>query len=107
MKKEPRAYRQSTRRVQAGLTRVLVLQAARDLLLGGSDAAGFTVDAVARQAGVARATVFNGFGGKHGLLQALFDEMSDRAGLMDVDALLGQPDAGQALADYVHAFGAF
>lgn len=102
-----RAYNQSRRRVQAELTRVLVLQATRDLLMGKSNAGAFTLDAVALQAGVSRATVFNLFGGKPGLLHALFDELSARAGLMDVDALLTQQDPCQALRDYVAAFAAF
>jgi AcrR family transcriptional regulator len=104
---ESRPYRQSRRQVQAALTRVVVLQAARDLLGGEADAGRFTLDAVAMRAGVSRATVFNLFGGKPGLLNALFDEMSERAGLMDVDALLAQEDAAAALRDYVHRFGDF
>ncbi|MEO5671001.1 MAG: helix-turn-helix domain-containing protein [Ramlibacter sp.] len=107
MKDVVRPYDQSSRRVQAGLTREMVLQAARDLLAREADAARFTLDAVALRAGVSRATVFNLFGGKPGLLNALFDEMSGRAGLMDVDALLTQADPHRALADYVERFGDF
>ncbi len=107
MKTAARPYDQSRRRVQAGLTRVLVLQAARDLLVRESDASRFTLDAVALRAGVSRATVFNLFGGKPGLLNALFDEMSSRGGLMDVDELLTQQDPGAALRDYVNRFGDF
>lgn len=102
-----RAYRQAARAVQAGLTRTLVLAAARRLLEQAPQTAAFTLEAVAAEAGVARATVFNLFGGKRGLLRALFDEMSGAAGLMDVDAMLTQPDAHQALRDYVMAFAAF
>jgi AcrR family transcriptional regulator len=104
---EGRPYRQSRRQVQAALTRVVVVQAARDLLGGEADAGKFTLDAVALRAGVSRATVFNLFGGKPGLLNALFDEMSQRAGLMDVDVLLAQEDATAALRDYVRRFGDF
>lgn len=107
MKKSTRPYDQSRRQVQAGLTRAVVLQATRDLLAGQADAGGFTLDAVAQRAGVSRATVFNLFGGKAGLLHALFDELSGRAGLMDVDALLAQQDPHRALREYVQAFGAF
>ena len=107
MKAAARPYDQSRRRVQASLTRVLVLQAARDLLVRGPDASRFTLDAVALRAGVSRATVFNLFGGKPGLLGAVFDEMSSRVGLMDVDELLTQRDPRAALRDYIHRFGEF
>jgi AcrR family transcriptional regulator len=107
IKAEARPYQQSRRQVQAGLTRVLVLQAARDLLADERDAGAFTVDAVALRGGVSRATVFNLLGGKPGLLAALFDDMSQQAGLMDVDAMLTQEDAHAALSDYIHAFGNF
>ncbi|MBG9388322.1 TetR/AcrR family transcriptional regulator [Caenimonas aquaedulcis] len=103
----PRAYAQLGRQVQAGMTRMLVLRAARDLVVESTQAAAFTLDAVAARAGVSRATVFNLFGGKAGLLNALFDEMSHRAGLMDVDALLTQDDARRALGEYVRAFADF
>ena len=102
-----RPYDKSRRQVQADLTRVLVLQAARDLLAGPAGTSGFTLDAVASHAGVSRATVFNLFGGRPGLLTALFDEMSGRAGLMDVDALLAQEDSWTALCEYVQRFGDF
>lgn len=105
MKESGRPYQQSRRQVQAALTRAVVLQAARDLLGREADAGKFTLDAVAQRAGVSRATVFNLFGGKPGLLHALLDEMSERAGLMDVDALLAQEDARAALRDYVYRFG--
>jgi AcrR family transcriptional regulator len=103
----PRAYAQLGRQVQAGLTRMLVTRSARDLLVEIAQASAFTLDAVAARAGVSRATVFNLFGGKPGLLNALFDEMSHRAGLMDVDALLTQEDSRRALAQYVQAFADF
>jgi len=105
MKESSRPYQQSRRQVQSALTRVVVLQAARDLLDREGEVGKFTLDAVALRAGVSRATVFNLFGGKSGLLHALLDEMSERAGLMDVDALLTQEDARRALHDYVHRFG--
>jgi AcrR family transcriptional regulator len=86
---------------------MLVTRSARDLLVDSAQASAFTLDAVAARAGVSRATVFNLFGGKPGLLNALFDEMSHRAGLMDVDALLTQEDSRRALAQYVQAFADF
>ncbi len=41
---------------------------------------GFTVDAVAREAGVARMTVYYQFGSKAGLLEAIFDSLAVRGG---------------------------
>lgn len=107
MKQTARPYSQSCRQVQTDLTRLLLLQAARDLLVDETEAGRFTLDAVALRAGASRATVFNLFGSKSGLLHALVDELSTRAGLMNVDALLTQTDAHQALRHYVQAFADF
>jgi AcrR family transcriptional regulator len=102
-----RSYDQGRRRISADLTRHLVLQSARELLAAAAPGAAFTVDAVAARAGVSRATVFNLFEGKQRLVHALFDEISARAELMDVDALLTQDDARAALHDYIRRFAAF
>lgn len=107
MNQTARPYSQSCRQVQADLTRLLLVQAARDLLVDETNAGRFTLDAVALRAGASRATVFNLFGGKSGLLHALVDDLSTRAGLMNVDALLTQTDAHKALREYVQAFADF
>src|SRR2546422_8101779 len=69
----PRPYRLGRRQPAAQRTRARVLRAARELLTARAGAEPFSVDAVARRAGVARMTVYHRFGSRRGLLEALFD----------------------------------
>lgn len=101
-----RSYTSSERQrtVEAGRERIVA--AALDLL-EDDEAEGFSIDAVARRAGVARMTVYNQFESKAGLLEALFDSLALRgpfAGMADIFAI---PDPAAALAEYVALFGRF
>src|SRR5205807_3910390 len=68
---------------------------------------GFTIDAVARQAGVARMTVYYQFGSKLGLLEALFDDLAARGQMQQLATAFQQPDPVVALAEYIAVFGHF
>ena len=92
------------RSVEAGRERIVA--AARDLL-EDEDAEGFSIDAVARRAGVARMTVYNQFESKAGLLEALFDSLALRGPLSQIADVFKQPDVLVALDDYVAIFGRF
>src|SRR5437868_652736 len=70
---KPRPYRLGQRQTTIEQTRARIVAAARELLATPGGIAGFTIDAVAAQAGVARMTVYNQFASKIGLLEALFD----------------------------------
>jgi AcrR family transcriptional regulator len=70
--KRKRRYDASGRRAQARRTREAVLDAAQRQFLAGGYAA-TTVAAVAREAGVSVETIYKGFGGKPGLVRALYD----------------------------------
>src|SRR2546430_11163673 len=72
----PRPYRLGRRQPAAQRTRARVLRAARELLTARAGAEPFSVDAVARRAGVARMTVYHQFGSRRGLLEALFDSFA-------------------------------
>lgn len=86
-------------------TRARVLAAARELILGENALSGFSMEAVARQAGVTRMTVYQRFGSKLGLLEALFDEMGMRGGLREtLPAAFAQSDPMNALQAYIEAF---
>ena len=63
----PRPYRLGRRRPAAERTRARVLRAARALLTARAGAEPFSVEAVARRAGVARMTVYHQFGSRRGL----------------------------------------
>jgi AcrR family transcriptional regulator len=66
----PRQYRLGRRQELVDRTAHNILSAARELL-GASPAAAVSVGAIARQAGVSRLTVYQRFGSRSGLLQAL------------------------------------
>jgi AcrR family transcriptional regulator len=103
----PRPYRQGQRQRAVNQTRGRIVAAARELLASPAGFSGFTVDAVASQAGVARMTVYNQFGSKMGLLEALFDDLAAR-GLVDrLRAAFCQSDPGAALTGLVAAFAGF
>lgn len=92
------------RSVEAGRERIV---AAASDLLEDEDAEGFSIDAVARRAGVARMTVYNQFESKAGLLEALFDSLAVRGPLSQIADVFKQPDALVALDEYVAIFGRF
>ncbi|HEX6037986.1 helix-turn-helix domain-containing protein [Longimicrobium sp.] len=77
----PRTYNSSRRRESAEATRERIVMAAHGLLAEPAGVSAFTVEAVARRAGVARMTVYNQFGSKAALLEALFDLMVRRGGI--------------------------
>jgi AcrR family transcriptional regulator len=76
---EPRPYRLGRRQAAVDRTRGAILAAARDLVAAGWPP-GLSVGAVASRAGVSRITVYNRFGSREGLLQALAAEAGRRAG---------------------------
>ncbi len=65
----PRAYRLGRRHEAVGLTRSTILAAARTVVTELGHA--FSVGKVAQRAGVSRITIYNQFGSKAGLLEAL------------------------------------
>ncbi|WP_240137841.1 TetR/AcrR family transcriptional regulator [Streptomyces sp. MUM 178J] len=101
----PRPYHSGKRQAAADETRQRILAAARTLLSGAS-AHQVSVDAVAKAADVSRQTVYNAFGSKSGLLEALFDTLAARAG-MDVQEAFAAPDAATALTRFTEAFCRF
>jgi AcrR family transcriptional regulator len=104
----PRPYRLGQRQAATEQTRARILAAARELLAAAGGIAGFTVEAVARQADVSRMTVYYQFGSKAGLLEALFDQLATTGRLpQGAVAALSQPDPLDALAGYVAAFAGF
>ena len=92
------------RSVDAGRERIVA--AARDLL-EDDEAEGFSIDAVARRAGVARMTVYNQFESRARLLEALFDSLALRGPLAQMADVFKQPDVLVALDEYVTLFGRF
>jgi AcrR family transcriptional regulator len=84
VKMDKRRYRQTRRAESSDATRARILEAARGSLERGPVGA-LRVDEVAREAGVARSTVYLLFGSRAGLFDALARYLRDEAGF---DALI-------------------
>jgi len=95
------------RKTTAGETRARVIAAARDLLAAGAAPGGFSIDAVARAADVARMTVYYQFGSKAGLLQALFDDLAARGGMQELAGAFQKAEPLDALAEFIRVFCRF
>jgi len=103
----PRAYVSSVRTAAAAEKRDRVLEAAAKLLREDASIARFSLDTVAKAAGVTRLTVYNQFESKAGLLEALFDSLAARGPLADMGDIFRHPDPLVALDEYVAVFGRF
>ncbi len=103
----PRPYQLGQRQAAADETRARILAAARELLVSSAGFAGFSMEAVARQADVARMTVYHQFGSKVGLLEALMDDLAARGQMDRLAAAFHQPEALDALDMFIAAFGRF
>ena len=75
----PRSYVSPARSAAAAETRERVIEAASRTLREGESIARFSLDTVAKVAGVTRLTVYNQFGSRRGLLEAVFDEIATAA----------------------------
>lgn len=98
----PRPYRLGLRETAVEATRGRIIEAACELLASGGFGA-FTIDTVARAADVSRMTVYNQFGSKAGLLEAIFDWVAERGDVRRLGEAAGHPDPNEGLALFVHA----
>jgi AcrR family transcriptional regulator len=103
----PRPYQLGRRQAAAEETRARIIAAARELLTAQGGLAGFTVDAVAREAGVARMTVYYQFGSRTGLLEALFDSLASHRGAGQLVTAMHRPDPLEGLAEFIESLGRF
>jgi AcrR family transcriptional regulator len=107
VKRKRRTYRSEVRAAAADETRARIIAASRRLLGGGKDAPTFSLDAVAREAGVTRLTVYNQFESRRGLLEAVFDDIARQGGLFELRAVIVEGDVGVALRRLVAVFCCF
>jgi AcrR family transcriptional regulator len=103
----PRPYRLGQRQATTEQTRARIIAAARELLVASNGFSGFSIDAVARQADVARMTVYYQFGSKIGLLEALCDSLASSGGMEQLASAFRQPEPLDALKEYITIFGRF
>src|SRR6185503_12778128 len=102
-----RAYVSSVRSEAAAEKRDRVIEAAANLLREDASIARFSLDSVARAAGVTRLTVYNQFGSRRGLLEAVFDDIAARGRLDTIPQALSMADPLQGLDAIIERFCAF
>ncbi len=96
----PRSYVSEVRAAGAQKTRARLVHAARAILRSKAE---LTIDAVAERAGVSRMTVYNQFGSKRGLVEAIADDSAMRGGLARVTEAFGSDDPLRLVVEiFVH-----
>ena len=103
----PRPYRSAVRDEAAEKTRARVVAAAVKILVSRKGAAGFSLEAVAKAARVTRLTVYNQFGSRRALLEAVFDDRAQQGGLHRIAAAMSDPDPKSALRRLIRIFCEF
>lgn len=102
----PRAYCSPARAEAAEQTRQRLIEAAAALLRNqGPNAC--SLDAVAKEAGVTRLTVYKRFGSRRALLEAVFDKIADEGGIHRVRDAMADPDPVVGLRRLIALFCAF
>lgn len=103
----PRPYQLGRRQAEIDEGRRRILDAARALLADASSYSAFTLDAVAKRADVARATVYYQFSSKAGLLEAVCDDLAASGHMEDMAEVFATPAATEALHLLVAVFARF
>ncbi len=103
----PRPYQLGQRQTASDQTRTRILTATRALLMAPDGYSRFSIETVARQADVARMTVYHQFGSKSGLLEALCDVLAASGGMEQVASAFRQPEPLAILNQYIKIFGHF
>jgi AcrR family transcriptional regulator len=100
----PRRYDMARRRAATAVTRAKILEATRSIVGGKGDLVGFSMEAVARKAGVARMTVYYQFHSREELLEALADHLARRGGMQRMREVFMEPDPERSLRRLVEVF---
>jgi AcrR family transcriptional regulator len=103
---DKRGYRSAKRDAATAETRARIVEAA-SRLLGSGDPAASGMEAVAKAAGVSRLTVYNQFGSRRGLLEAVFDDRARAGGLTRIPEAMAMRDPEAALMRLVEIFCGF
>jgi AcrR family transcriptional regulator len=102
-----RPYVSSVRTAAAAEKRARVIDAAARSLREDASISSFSLDAVAKAAGVTRLTVYHQFGSRRGLLEAVFDDIARQGGLTEIAGAMAMPDPHTALDRLVDIFCGF
>jgi AcrR family transcriptional regulator len=103
-----RHYQLGRRRERVDRTRARLVAAARRTLMTREGVANFSLETVARRAGVTRLTVYHQFGSKVGLLEAVYDDLARRGHIAErLAAAFQLPEPLACLNTVVAAFMEF
>lgn len=102
-----RTYVSPMRAAAVAETRASLINAAVRLLSEHSDFTGFSLEAVARKAKVTRLTVYNQFGSRRGLLEAVLDDLAEKGGLGSLPDVLNSSDPAERLDELIEIFCRF
>jgi AcrR family transcriptional regulator len=102
-----RIYDNSGRKAEAENTRFQLIAAARKILEERGGRTPLSMDAVAKKAGVARATVYLQFENRGSLLEAVFDTIANEGGLGVLPEAFTEPDPMEALKKFTSIFVRF
>jgi len=100
----PRTYNSPRRIVAATQTRERIVVAAAAILATAEGISGFSLQAVADKVGVTRLTVYNQFGSRRTLLEAVFDDMAVRGGLHRIPGVMAGSDPQAGLLRVIAIF---
>jgi len=100
-------YVSALRTAAANAKRERVVAAATQSLREDGGLVNFSLDSVAKAAGVTRLTVYNQFGSRRGLLEAVFDDIAARGRLATIPEALSLADPLQGLDAIIERFCEF
>jgi AcrR family transcriptional regulator len=103
----PRTYASPKRAAAAERTRQRLVRAAVKLMKSKAGPRSVSLDSVARAAGVSRLTVYNQFGSRRGLFEALFDERARHGGMHRMAQIMAGPDPRAGLDQLIELFCEF
>lgn len=103
----PRPYQSPSRDAAASRTRDRIVASAAAILGRAKGIEEFSLEAVAKKAGVTRLTVYNQFGSRRALLEAVFDERAVRGGLHRLVEAMATSDPHDALLQIIAIFCEF
>jgi AcrR family transcriptional regulator len=103
----PRPYRLGERQMAIEQTRARIVEAAHTLLIDEKGPTNVTMEAVAREADVARMTVYYQFGSKTGLLEAVCDALAANGGMHQLAGAFQKADPLDALDEFIRVFSHF
>jgi len=95
------------RRESTDENRLRIIAAARELLTSQEGEPRFSVEEVARRAGVARMTVYYQFGSLRGLLEALLSSLASAGGMQHLREAFHEPNPLQGIARFIAVFMEF